>query len=76
MLAKHGDLCVLLTSQVQQFKIVQFVQEACELGHLCVTVPWVVEYLSMMDPQATMIDHYCTLLHTLMDIYRYDDLVH
>ena len=56
---------------MQPFNILRCVLEAGERGHLCVTVPWVVEYLSMMDPQAAAVEHHRTLLHTLMDFYRY-----
>jgi len=55
---------------MQPFNILRCVLEAGERGHLCVTIPWVVEYLSMMDPQAATVEHHHTLLHTLMDIYR------
>ena len=36
------------------------------------TVPWVVEYLSMMDSQASKVAHYRTLVTVLVDVYRYN----
>eukprot|EP00731_Ephydatia_muelleri_P026452 Em0018g552a len=50
--------------------VLQCVKEACAKGHLCLTIPWVVQYLSMMDSLALHTDYYKTLLHTLINIYR------
>ena len=55
--------------QVQPFDLLKFVSEARVKGHLSVTIPWVVQYLGMMDPQATRIDHYRKVVTTLMDLY-------
>ncbi|XP_053394864.1 codanin-1-like [Mercenaria mercenaria] len=40
-------------------------------GTLCLTIPWVVECLSMMDPLAPRLDHYQTVLYLLLYIHRY-----
>ena len=37
---------------------------------LVLTVPWVVEYLSMMDPIAAQLEHFQALLTLLVQVYR------
>lgn len=56
--------------QSQALDVLQCVKEACSKGHLCLTIPWVVQYLSMMDSLALHSDYYKTLFHTLINIYR------
>ena len=58
------------TLQAHPSVIAQCVLEARERGHLCLTIPWVVEYLSMMDSQALQVPQYHNLLCQLMDVYR------
>lgn len=43
---------------------------AREQGRLVITVPWVVEYLSMIDQLAPQLDHIKTLLQLLLRLYR------
>lgn len=61
---------LLVHVQLCHFDVLHCIQEAGVKGHLVLTIPWMVEYLSMMDRQAGTVQHYCTLLHTLMDVYR------
>lgn len=35
------------------------------------TVPWAVEYLSMMDPVAPLLDYFSVVLNFLYRIYRF-----
>ena len=57
--------------QSEPLPLVQCVLESCDRGHLCVTVPWVVAYLSMMDSHAHKLTSVSSLINTLIDIYRY-----
>lgn len=56
--------------QSRPLDVLQCVKEACFRGHLCLTIPWVVQYLSMMDSLALHNEYYKTLLYTLITIYR------
>jgi len=47
-----------------------FINEAKLRGHLCITVQWIIQYLSMMDPQAPILPQYNSLLGSLVDMYR------
>lgn len=49
----------------------QCLKDASVKGHLCLTVPWVVQYLSMMDPQAARMTVCRSTLNTTTDIYKY-----
>ena len=39
-------------------------------ARLVLTIPWIVEYLSMMDHVAPQLQHYQTVLKLLVQIYR------
>lgn len=54
----------------QSFDLLPCIHEAAERGHLSITLPWVVQYLSMMDTQAPLLQHYSTLLQKLVAVYR------
>ena len=67
--------CVLIVlvfslHQSRPLDVLQCVKEACARGHLCLTIPWVVQYLSMVDSLALHTDYYKTLLCNLINIYR------
>ena len=62
---------VLSPFQPEPLPLVQCVLESCDHGHLCVTVPWVVSFLSMMDGHAYKLTSISTLITTLIDVYRY-----
>ncbi|KAH9519627.1 hypothetical protein Btru_003186 [Bulinus truncatus] len=47
------------------------IKEAFERGHLSLTVPWIVDYLSMMDPLASRLPVYSSLLKKLHYIQKY-----
>ncbi|XP_060596823.1 codanin-1-like isoform X2 [Ruditapes philippinarum] len=51
--------------------LLECLQSAVTRGTLCLTVPWVVEYLSLMDPLAPRLDHYQTVLYLILYIHRY-----
>ena len=56
--------------QPTSLELVQCLDEAGSRGHLCMAVPWVVEYLSMMDGQAAS-QHQCrSVLLLLIAIYK------
>ena len=46
------------------------VSEAVEKCHLSLTIPWAVDYLSMMDSRALQVLQYYSLLHQMITIYR------
>ncbi|KAJ7352921.1 negative regulation of DNA replication [Desmophyllum pertusum] len=53
-----------------QFDILSYLKKAWCSGRLVLTIPWVVEYLSMMDPLAPLLDYFSGVLHFLHRIYR------
>ncbi|XP_014670686.1 PREDICTED: codanin-1-like [Priapulus caudatus] len=50
--------------------VLQCVRRAYEHGRCVLTLPWVVEYLSMMDPLAPQLEYYERVLKQLLRIYR------
>ncbi|GFS12010.1 codanin-1 [Elysia marginata] len=46
-------------------------KQAFDKGHLCITVPWVVEFLSQMDCMAPQLSSFKSLLQKLHFIQRY-----
>lgn len=46
-------------------------KQAFDQGQLCLTVPWVVEYLAMMDQMAPHLSLYRAVLRKLHFIQRY-----
>lgn len=55
-------------------ELVECLDEAGCAGHLCVAVPWLVEYLSMMDAQAATQYQYKNILLLLIAIYKWGEL--
>ena len=51
--------------------VAECVCEAREKSHLCLTIPWAVEYLAMMDSHALRVTQHHSLLCQLMNVYRY-----
>ncbi|KAL4239001.1 Codanin-1 C-terminus [Mactra antiquata] len=51
--------------------MLECLQNAVTQGCLTLTVPWVVEYLSMMDSLAPRLEHYQTVLYLILYIHRY-----
>ena len=51
--------------------LVQCLKDANSRGQLCLTVPWVIEYMSMMDSQVDTVEQYHEVLILLIDIYRF-----
>ncbi|KAK0054923.1 codanin-1 [Biomphalaria pfeifferi] len=47
------------------------IKKAYDSGHLSLTIPWIVEYLSMMDPMTPKLSVYDSLLQKLHYIQRY-----
>ena len=58
-----------------QFDVLLYIKKAHKEGRLVLTIPWIVEYLSMMDPLAPYLDYYTNTLQGLLYIYRYLSLV-
>ncbi|XP_066026194.1 codanin-1-like [Pocillopora verrucosa] len=52
------------------FDILSYLKMAWCSGRLVLTVPWAVEYLSMMDPVAPLLDYFSVVLNFLYRIYR------
>ncbi|XP_015780286.1 PREDICTED: codanin-1-like [Acropora digitifera] len=53
-----------------QFDVLSHLKKACFQGRLVLTVPWAVEYLSMMDHVAPLLDYFSETLHWLSRTYR------
>ena len=51
-------------------EVLRYVQSAQQSGHLVLTVPWIVEYLSMMDIVTPQTEYFQTVLMFLMQIHR------
>ncbi len=47
-----------------------YLKSAQMSGQIGLTLPWVVEYLSQMDPTAPLLDYYQVVFLLLMQIYR------
>ncbi|XP_023930971.1 codanin-1-like [Lingula anatina] len=62
---------VAMRSQVPcPLDVYQEIQLACVEGRLVLTVPWVVEFLSMMDSLAPRLQYYSSVCKLLMQIHR------
>ena len=53
------------------FDILSYLKKAWCSGRLVLTIPWAVEYLSMMDPVAPLLDYFSVVLNFLYRIYRF-----
>eukprot|EP00058_Branchiostoma_floridae_P011289 XP_002596777.1 hypothetical protein BRAFLDRAFT_73707 [Branchiostoma floridae] len=54
----------------QPIDIMKHLQDSLRQGRTILTLPWVVEYLSMMDPMAPKLDSYKEILSILLHIHR------
>ena len=64
-------LCIgLFFVQPHVAMVSKCVSEAVENHHLPLTVPWTVEFVSMMDSRALQVPQYHSLLQQLITIYR------
>ncbi|XP_073249807.1 codanin-1-like [Porites lutea] len=52
------------------FDVLSYLKKASCRGRLVLTVPWAVEYLSMMDPLAPLLDYFSMVLRWLSRKYR------
>ncbi|KFM79691.1 Codanin-1, partial [Stegodyphus mimosarum] len=52
--------------------VAELLIESVKNNKIILTVPWVIEFLSMMDPIALTIEHYIKALQILTDIYRWE----
>ena len=68
--ASNAVLCAIF--QVVSLDLVRCLDEAGSRGHLCITVPWLVEYMSLMDSQAALQPQLHSLLLLLVAIYKSD----
>lgn len=50
--------------------VLQCVRQACEEHYVTFTIPWVVEFLSMMDPLASELHYYQLVFKQLVKTYR------
>jgi hypothetical protein len=50
--------------------LTQALLDACAKGRLALTVPWVVEFLALVDPLAPLSAHYAPLLQQLRRLLR------
>ncbi|XP_068691714.1 codanin-1-like [Montipora foliosa] len=53
-----------------QFDVLNYLKRAWCQGRLVLTVPWAVEYLSMMDPVAPLLGYFSDVFHWLCRTYR------
>ncbi|XP_074652779.1 codanin-1-like [Tubulanus polymorphus] len=54
----------------QGIDILQCLEEAVKSGRCILSVPWIVEYLSMMDPMAYSLDYFKAIVVLLIRIYK------
>ena len=45
---------------------------AVECGRISFTIPWMVEYLAMMDTAACKLNYYQTVFRKLVNLHRYE----
>ena len=50
--------------------LAQSLDKAVSKGGLCLTVPWVVQYMSMIDSQISSSAKHCSVLTLLIHMYR------
>ena len=60
----------LLSTSFVSTAICTQVRLAVVAGKLCLTVPWLVEYLSMMDNLAPSLDYFQQVLFLLLYVHR------
>ena len=60
----------LLSTSFVPTAICTQVSLAVVTGKLCLTVPWLVEYLSMMDNLAPSLDYFQQVLFLLLYVHR------
>ena len=53
------------------FDILRYLKTAWRKKRLVMTVPWAVQYLSMMDPLGPLLDYFSEVLHWLLRTYRF-----
>ncbi|GFY41052.1 codanin-1 [Trichonephila inaurata madagascariensis] len=56
--------------EIPPLDLPQLLKTAMKDNHIILTVPWIVEYLSMMDPLAIHLEHVQESLRILIGIYR------
>ncbi|CAL1277019.1 unnamed protein product [Larinioides sclopetarius] len=60
--------------EVSPIDLPNLLRKAISNNHVILTVPWVVEYLSLMDPQAVHLEYIQESLKILIDIYKWNCL--
>ena len=62
--------CLVVLQSRCAVDLVGLLSGAVASGRAVVTVPWVIEYLSMMDAMAPQTDHVHAVLCHMLHIYR------
>ncbi|XP_022105313.1 codanin-1-like [Acanthaster planci] len=68
--AVQGDVITLRSKCCPPIDILDSLRLSCHQHRLVMTIPWVVEYLSMVDPMAAQLDSIQVILRLLVQVYR------
>lgn len=65
---------VPILQSVQVLDVCALLQDSVKRRRTILTVPWLVEFLSMLDEVGPLLPCYRTALGTLLLLYRYDSI--
>lgn len=59
-----------LIKMTPDLDVMHYLKKARDEGRLVLTIPWVIEYLSMIDAVSPSLHYYAQVFHFLYHIYR------
>ncbi|GAB1604544.1 Hypothetical predicted protein [Argonauta hians] len=66
----HSTYVNIRNENVPSCDIISHINEAYARGRLCLTIPWVVEFLSWVDKMSPLLDYYQEVIQLLLFIHR------
>ncbi|XP_029648667.1 codanin-1 [Octopus sinensis] len=66
----HSTYVNIRNKSVPSCDTLSYLKEASTRGRLCLTIPWVVEFLSWIDKMSPLLDYYQEIFHELLYIHR------